>query len=131
MGDSLNGITESLRRRGDIDWVHAKSREGLDDLATPQSGKAIHPQYLTKVVSDLASDDAVFTFDVGSVTIWAARYLAMNGRRRMLGSLAHGSMGSALPQATGAQASHPGRQVISLSGDGGFAMLMGDFLTLA
>jgi pyruvate dehydrogenase (quinone) len=73
----------------------------------------------------------VFTFDVGTVTIWAARYLKMNGRRRLLGSLSHGSMANALPQAIGAQAAYPGRQVISMSGDGGFAMLMGDFLTLA
>jgi pyruvate dehydrogenase (quinone) len=67
---------------------------------------------------------------VGTPTIWAARYLKMNGRRRMIGSLAHGSMANAMPQAIGAQAAFPGRQVISLSGDGGFAMLMGDFLTL-
>jgi pyruvate dehydrogenase (quinone) len=111
---------------------YMKAREGLDDLANGEPGrKPIHPQYLTKVLSDAAADDAVFTFDVGTVTVWAARYLKMNGRRRMLGSLAHGSMANALPQAIGAQASHPDRQVISLSGDGGFAMLMGDFLTLA
>ncbi|MBB3695211.1 ubiquinone-dependent pyruvate dehydrogenase [Sphingomonas sp. BK580] len=110
---------------------YRKAREGLDDLAQPTRGEPIHPQYLTKVLSDAASDDAVFTFDVGTVTVWAARYLAMNGRRRMLGSLAHGSMANALPQAIGAQAAFPGRQVISLSGDGGFSMLMGDFLTLA
>ncbi|WP_010545315.1 thiamine pyrophosphate-dependent enzyme [Sphingomonas elodea] len=77
-----------------------------------------------------ASDTAVFTYDVGTCTVWAARYLRMNGKRRMIGSLAHGSMANALPQAIGAQASHPGRQVISMSGDGGLAMLMGDLLTL-
>jgi pyruvate dehydrogenase (quinone) len=63
--------------------------------------------------------------------VWAARYLTMNGRRRLLGSFNHGSMANALPQAIGAQATFPGRQVISLSGDGGFSMLMGDFLSLA
>jgi pyruvate dehydrogenase (quinone) len=111
---------------------YAKARTGLDDLATGTRGRRpIHPQYLTKLLSEHASDDAVFTFDVGTATIWAARYLKMNGRRRMLGSLAHGSMANALPQAIGAQAAFPNRQVISLSGDGGFAMLMGDFLTLA
>ena len=111
---------------------YAKARDGLDELATGTPGrKPIHPQYLTKLVSEAAADDAVFTFDVGTPTIWAARYLKMNGRRRMLGSLAHGSMANAMAQAIGAQASHPGRQVISLSGDGGFAMLMGDLLTLA
>jgi pyruvate dehydrogenase (quinone) len=111
---------------------YTKARAGLDDLANGAPGrKPIHPQYLTKIISDLATGDAVFSFDVGTVTVWAARYLKMNGRRRMLGSLAHGSMANALPQAIGAQAAFPNRQVISLSGDGGFAMLMGDFLTLA
>jgi thiamine pyrophosphate-dependent acetolactate synthase large subunit-like protein len=110
---------------------YRKAREGLDDLATGKTGsKPIHPQYVAKVVSDLASDDAVFTCDVGTPTIWAARYLRMNGRRRLLGSFAHGSMANAMPQAIGAQTASPGRQVISLSGDGGFAMLMGDLLTL-
>jgi pyruvate dehydrogenase (quinone) len=60
-----------------------------------------------------------------------ARYLAMNGKRRLLGSFWHGSMANAMAQGIGAQAAFPGRQVISLSGDGGFTMLMGDFLTLA
>ncbi|MBK1840312.1 ubiquinone-dependent pyruvate dehydrogenase [Azospirillum sp. YIM B02556] len=107
------------------------AREGLDDLATGKPGrKPIHPQYLTRLLSEQASDDAVFTFDVGTPTVWAARYLRMNGRRRMIGSLSHGSMANAMPQAIGAQAAFPGRQVISLSGDGGFTMLMGDFLTL-
>ncbi|TSD86118.1 ubiquinone-dependent pyruvate dehydrogenase [Mycobacterium sp. KBS0706] len=110
---------------------YRKAREGLDDLATGTPGrKPIHPQYVAKLVSEHAADDAVFTFDVGTPTVWAARYLKMNGRRRMIGSLSHGSMANAMPQAIGAQAAYPGRQVISLSGDGGFAMLMGDFLTL-
>ena len=73
----------------------------------------------------------MFTFDVGTPTVWAARYLTMNGRRRMLGSLSHGSMANAMPQAIGAQSVDKARQVISLSGDGGFTMLMGDFISLA
>jgi len=110
---------------------YAEARQGFDDLAVGHPGhKPIHPQYLAKVVSDVAADDAVFTCDVGTPTIWAARYLKMNGRRRLVGSFAHGSMANALPQALGAQASSPGRQVVSLSGDGGFTMLMGDFITL-
>jgi pyruvate dehydrogenase (quinone) len=110
---------------------YRKARTGLDDLATGKAGrKPIHPQFVAKLIDEHASDDAVFTFDVGTPTIWAARYLKMNGRRRMIGSLVHGSMANAMPQAIGAQAAFPGRQVISLSGDGGFAMLMGDFLTL-
>ncbi|MPT23914.1 MAG: ubiquinone-dependent pyruvate dehydrogenase, partial [Starkeya sp.] len=110
---------------------YKRAREGLDALAAGTPGrKPIHPQYLAKVVSDLATEDAAFTFDVGTPTIWAARYLAMNGKRRLVGSLVHGSMANAMPQAIGIQAAQPGRQVVSLSGDGGFAMLMGDLLTL-
>ena len=110
---------------------YVNARNGLDDLAVGTPGrKPIHPQYLAKVVSAAAGDDAIFTADVGTPTIWAARYLHMNGRRRLIGSWAHGSMANAMAQAIGAQASQPGRQVVSLSGDGGFAMLMGDILTL-
>ncbi len=107
------------------------SRKELDDLAVGHAGrKPIHPQYLTKLLNDAATDDAIFTCDVGTPSIWAARYLKMNGKRRLLGSFNHGSMANAMPQAIGAQAAFPGRQVISLSGDGGFTMLMGDLLTL-
>ncbi|MGA9967493.1 MAG: ubiquinone-dependent pyruvate dehydrogenase, partial [Terriglobales bacterium] len=110
---------------------YRKTRKSLDDLAVPSSSNnPIHPQYVARVLDQLASEDAVFTCDVGTPTIWAARYLTMNGKRRIIGSFTHGSMANALPQAIGAQASYPGRQVISMSGDGGFAMLMGDLLTL-
>ena len=81
-------------------------------------------------MSEQASDDAVFTVDVGTPTIWAARYLAMNGRRRLVGSWVHGSMANAMPHAIGVQAAQRDRQVISMSGDGGFTMLMGDLITL-
>jgi pyruvate dehydrogenase (quinone) len=110
---------------------YARTRKDLDDLATGEPGRTpIHPQYVAKLVNDLASDDAIVTCDVGTPTVWAARYLRMNGRRRLLGSFVHGSMANALPQAIGAQAASPARQVISLSGDGGVAMLLGDLLTL-
>jgi pyruvate dehydrogenase (quinone) len=110
---------------------HRQARQELDELASGTPGhRPIHPQYLTRLLSERAADDAVFTFDVGTCTVWAARYLHMNGHRRMIGSLGHGSMANALPQAIGAQAAFPNRQVISLSGDGGFSMLMGDLLTL-
>jgi pyruvate dehydrogenase (quinone) len=138
VGATIDALLPMLKSKSDSSHLadsranYVKAREGLEDLATGKPGhKPIHPQYLTRVLSEKANDDAIFTFDVGTVTVWAARYLKMNGRRRMLGSLVHGSMANALPQAIGAQASHPGRQVVSLSGDGGFAMLMGDFLTLA
>ena len=111
---------------------YRKARDGLDALADAKPDSAIiHPQYVTRLVSELASDDAIFSCDVGTPTAWAARYLKMNGRRRLLGSFNHGSMANALLQAIGAQASCPDRQVISLSGDGGFAMMMGDFITLS
>ena len=109
---------------------YRKARKGLDELATGDSNKPIHPQYVARVIDQVAADDAIFTCDVGTPTIWAARYLTMNGKRRVLGSFNHGSMANALPQAIGAQITYPDRQVISLSGDGGFAMLMGDLLTL-
>jgi pyruvate dehydrogenase (quinone) len=111
---------------------YLKTREGLDELAVPTSGRhGIHPQQIAKALNDQAAEDAVFTCDVGLPTVWAARYLTMNGKRRLLGSFWHGSMANAMPQAIGAQAAFPQRQVISLSGDGGFTMLMGDFLSLA
>jgi thiamine pyrophosphate-dependent acetolactate synthase large subunit-like protein len=92
--------------------------------------RLLHPQQVAKAISDQAATDAVFTCDVGLPTVWAARYLAMNGKRRLIGSFWHGSMANAMAQAIGAQAAFPNRQVISLSGDGGFSMLMGDFLSL-
>jgi pyruvate dehydrogenase (quinone) len=111
---------------------YGKARKALDDLAVGSPGKGlIHPQQIAKAISEQAAEDAIFTCDVGLPTVWAARYLAMNGKRRLIGSFWHGSMANAMAQAIGAQASFPGRQVISLSGDGGFSMLMGDFLSLA
>jgi pyruvate dehydrogenase (quinone) len=109
---------------------YAKTRKSLDELATDTGKGIVHPQQVAKAISDQAAADAVFTCDVGLPTVWAARYLAMNGKRRLIGSFWHGSMANAMAQAIGAQATFPGRQVISLSGDGGFAMLMGDLLSL-
>jgi pyruvate dehydrogenase (quinone) len=110
---------------------YQKARKELDDLAIGAAGqKSIHPQYVARVIDELAAKDAIFTCDVGTPTIWAARYLTMSGKRRLLGSFSHGSMASALPQAIGAQLVYPDRQVITLSGDGGLAMLLGDLLSL-
>ncbi len=109
---------------------YQEARKGLDELATGRPGRVLHPQQVARTLSELASDDAIFTCDVGLPTVWAARYLAMNGRRRLIGSFWHGSMANALPQAIGAQAAFPQRQIVSLSGDGGFSMLMGDLLSL-
>ncbi|WP_250536316.1 ubiquinone-dependent pyruvate dehydrogenase [Caballeronia sp. AZ10_KS36] len=109
---------------------YADARKELDHLATPSApDRPIHPQYLTKLVDEAAADDAIFTVDVGTPTLWAARYLSMNGKRQLHGSFNHGSMANAMPQALGAQAANPHRQVVSLSGDGGLSMLLGDLLT--
>jgi pyruvate dehydrogenase (quinone) len=106
-------------------------RKELNDLAIGHPGKKpIHPQYLARMINEVASEDTIFTCDVGTPTIWAARYLEMNGKRRLLGSFNHGSMANALPQAIGAQLEFPNRQVVTLSGDGGLAMLLGDILSL-
>jgi pyruvate dehydrogenase (quinone) len=110
---------------------YADARKGLDGLAYGKAGSGvIHPQHVARVLSEAADDDAVFACDVGTPTVWAARYLQMNGRRRLIGSFNHGSMANALPQAIGAQAAFPDRQVVTLSGDGGLAMLMGELLTV-
>jgi len=108
---------------------YRRARKDLDSLATP-SKRTIHPQYLAKLINDHADDNAIFIPDVGSPTVWAARYLTMNGRRRLIGSFTHGSMANALSQAVGAQAQEPSRQVIALAGDGGLAMLLGELITL-
>jgi pyruvate dehydrogenase (quinone) len=108
-----------------------RARERLDALADSRGDQGpIHPQLTFSVLDKLAADDAVFTVDVGTPSVWSARYLHMNGRRRLLGSFNHGTMADAFPLAIGIQASHPGRQVVSLSGDGGLAMLMGELLTV-
>ena len=107
------------------------ARKTLDALA--ESGphtRLVHPQYVTRVVSELAAEDAVFTCDVGTPIGWTARYLKLNGKRRLVGSFNHGSMANALLHAIGAQKTFPGRQVISMSGDGGFSMMMGEFVSL-
>ncbi|MBY5820464.1 ubiquinone-dependent pyruvate dehydrogenase [Rhizobium leguminosarum] len=134
---TITALLPMLEERSDSDHLnrsigyYADARTSLDDLATKErAGTAIHPQFVAKTVSDLATADAVFTCDVGTPTVWAARYLKMNGRRRLLGSFTHGSMANAMVQAIGAQATFPNRQVIALAGDGGFSMLMGDLLTL-
>jgi pyruvate dehydrogenase (quinone) len=109
---------------------YAEARAALDKLATGKPGGRLHPQHVMRALSEQASEDAAFTVDVGLPTVWSARYLTMNGRRSLTGSFWHGSMANAMPQAMGIQAAHPGRQVVSLSGDGGFTMLMGDMLSL-
>ena len=110
---------------------YTRARRDLDALAEVDAGtRSIHPQAVTRIVSELAADDAIFTCDVGTPIAWTARYLQVNGKRRIVGSFNHGSMANAMLHAIGAQMACPDRQVISFSGDGGFAMMMGDFITL-
>jgi pyruvate dehydrogenase (quinone) len=132
--DALTPLINGNRSRAHLDQAtqhYRKARKDLDALAVGSTGeRLIHPQQIAKAISDHAAADAIFTCDVGLPVVWAARYLAMNGKRRLIGSFWHGSMANAMAQSIGAQAVFPGRQVISLSGDGGFSMLMGDFLSL-
>jgi pyruvate dehydrogenase (quinone) len=110
---------------------HQEDEKGLAELATGEAGAAtLHPQHVARLLDELSHDDTIFTCDVGTPTIWAARYLHMNGRRRLLGSFVHGSMANALSQAVGAALAYPGRQVVALCGDGGLAMLLSELLTL-
>lgn len=111
---------------------YRKTRRKLDDLAVNDRDKTpIRPEYLAAAADRLAADDAVFTVDVGSPVVWAARYLTMNGRRRLLGSFNHGTMACALPLAIGAQTVDRNRQVVAFAGDGGLTMLFGELITLS
>lgn len=110
---------------------YTKTRKKLDDLAHPSRGsRPIHPQYLTRVVDERATEDVVFIPDVGSPVIYASRYIDTTRDRRVIGSFAHGSMANALTMALGAQASSPDRQIIALAGDGGLGMMLGELLTV-
>jgi len=134
---TLSAVLPLLNEKKDAEHLkkftghYREVREDLDELAVGHPGrKPIHPQYAAKIVDEIAAKDAIFSCDVGTPTIWAARYLTMNGQRRLLGSFNHGSMANALPQAIGAQMEFPKRQVVTFSGDGGIAMLLGDLLSL-
>jgi pyruvate dehydrogenase (quinone) len=108
---------------------HAKVVEALDRHATNNHSGKIHPQYLASLIDRHADADAIFTADAGTPTVWLLRHIKANGKRRTLISLTHGTMANAMPQALGAKKAFSSRQVISLSGDGGLSMLMGDLLT--
>ncbi len=134
--ETLTALLPRLENKSDRRFLdtakkhYAAARKDLDEYARPSPpGRPIHPQYLTRLIDELADKDAIFTADVGTPTLWAARYLTMNGKRALHGSFNHGSMANAMPQALGAQAAQPDRQVISLSGDGGLSMLLGDLLS--
>jgi pyruvate dehydrogenase (quinone) len=135
--DTVKALLPLVTSKPDSDHLdrmrghYSRARKRLDALTDQRRDTTpVHPQLVAATIDRMASDDAVFLADVGSLTVWAARYLTMNGRRRLLGSFNHGSMANALPQAIGVQASQPDRQVITLSGDGGVGMLLGELITL-
>jgi pyruvate dehydrogenase (quinone) len=135
--DTIDALLPLLAAKADTTHLsrmtahYGRVRAQLDRLARPGGDSAgLHPQFIAAAIDRLAAPDAVFTPDVGTPCIWAARYLRMNGTRRLIGSFNHGSMANALSQAIGAQAAFPGRQVIALCGDGGLAMLLGELITL-
>ncbi|WP_349269332.1 pyruvate dehydrogenase [Mycolicibacterium parafortuitum] len=137
VADTLAALQPLLRPKSDSAHLdralrhYRRTRKTLDDLAVNDRDRTpIRPEYVAGLVNTLASDDAVFTVDVGSPVVWAARYLSMNGRRRLIGSFNHGTMANALPHAIGAQTAYPQRQVVALAGDGGLTMLFGELITL-
>ncbi|AHH17319.1 pyruvate dehydrogenase [Nocardia nova SH22a] len=137
--ETLRAVLPLLRPKPDREFLdrmlgeHYRLLEQVVDAYTRNVAdhKPIHPEYAADILDDLAADDAIFTVDTGMCNVWAARYLSPNGRRRVIGSFLHGTMANALPHAIGAQFAYPDRQVISMSGDGGLGMLLGELLTVA
>nr|CRL66480.1 thiamine pyrophosphate-dependent protein [Mycolicibacterium komanii] len=137
VADTLDALQPLLRKKTDRDHLdrslkhYRKTRRRLDELAVNDRDRSpIRPEYVAGLVDRLSADDAVFTVDVGSPVVWAARYLTMNGRRRLIGSFNHGTMACALPLAIGAQTANRDRQIVALAGDGGLTMLFGELVTL-
>ncbi|BBX03517.1 pyruvate oxidase [Mycolicibacterium moriokaense] len=135
--DTLAALAPLLRQKAEREHLdrslrhYAKTRKRLDELAVNDRDRTpIRPEYVAGLANRLAADDAVFTADVGSPVVWAARYLTMNGRRRLIGSFNHGTMACALPLAIGAQTAYRDRQVVALAGDGGLTMMFGELVTL-
>jgi pyruvate dehydrogenase (quinone) len=136
--ETLRCLTPKVRVKTDrrfLDTMLKKHVDALEGVVRAYTRKVekhtpIHPEYVASVLDEEADPDAVFTVDTGMNNVWAARYLTPNGRRRVIGSFTHGSMANALPQAIGAQFLDRKRQVVAMSGDGGLAMLLGEFLTL-
>ena len=135
IASTLRLLAPRVHARGDRTFLdhcverHHKAMATLNERATPGDGVTIRPQYLTALIDKYADDDAIITADGGSPMVWALRHTRATGRRRTLISLTHGTMANAMPQALGAKKAFPQRQVISLSGDGGLTMLMGDLIT--
>jgi pyruvate dehydrogenase (quinone) len=136
---TLRAVLPLLEEKRDRSFLHHVLREHAQALEhvveaythDVEQHVPIHPEYAARILDEVADDDAVFTVDTGMCNVWAARYITPNSRRRVIGSFRHGSMANALPHAIGAQLAYPGRQVVSMSGDGGLGMLLGELLTVA
>lgn len=134
---TIHNILPSVDEKTDRSWLdkmlklHAKKLTKIVDAYTKdvENHFPIHPEYVASIVDELAADDALFTVDTGMCNVWGARYITPNGKRDMIGSFRHGTMANAMPMALGAQVAQPDRQVVSISGDGGLSMLLGDLIT--
>ncbi|MFD4368785.1 pyruvate dehydrogenase [Rhodococcus sp. NPDC058521] len=139
VASTLRAVLESVKRKTDRSFLegmlerHDTLMSKVVGAYTEPAGQRtpIHPEYAASILDDVAAEDAVVTADTGMCNVWAARYVNPNGRRRFLTSALHGSMANALPHAIGAQFAAPGRQVISMSGDGGLSMLLGELVTVS
>ncbi|WP_433034976.1 pyruvate dehydrogenase [Actinomycetospora sp. CA-053990] len=137
VGATLRALLPLLDEKTDRTFLdrmlrhHAEALEHVVDAYTQrvEDHRPVHPEYVASVLDEELTDDAVVTVDTGMCNVWAARYITPTGRRRIVGSFRHGTMANALPHAIGAAVSQPGRQVVSMSGDGGLTMLMGELLT--
>jgi len=135
VGPAIEALLPRLKPRTDRHFLdealkHAHdARAELEKHAVVGHRGVIHPQYLAELISKHAAPDAVYTADGGSPMVWCLRHVTSTGVNRTIVSLSHGTMANAMPQALGAQAAYPDRQVIAMSGDGGLAMLLGDLLT--
>ncbi|WP_369135294.1 pyruvate dehydrogenase [Modestobacter sp. I12A-02662] len=138
VGETIRALLPLLEQKKDRRFLESMLRQHAEALekvvgayaSRVEHMRPIHPEYVAAQLDELAADDAVFTVDTGMCNVWAARYLTPNGRRRVIGSFKHGSMANALPHAVGAQFADRDRQVVSMSGDGGLAMLLGELITV-
>lgn len=112
------------------DWEVIKKKM-QEPVENPGKEDCIRPEFMMATLDKLAADDCIVTVDTGMNNVWTSHYLTPGKDRRMIGSFTHGSMANALPMAIGAKFTMPDREVISISGDGGLAMLMGEMLTIA
>jgi len=133
----IEALLPHLRTGRSDSFLKAKIKKHSEIMHAPvgaytrnvEKMRPIHPEYAAHLLNETAAKDAIFTADTGMCNVWTARYIDPLGTRRLIGSLLHGSMANALPMALGAQVAYPDRQVVSVSGDGGLSMLLGELIT--